>query len=124
MPGEENQKSLTDFICVCGAYVSLAMVAHIVRIGREHAGDTQFSWSRFSIGMASAALVGAVTGWLLESIGVKSMELRAAIVSCTGYVGGPLLDIAYKEMIEVLQAGFDGFEKWLAEARWSKRKDD
>lgn len=103
MPGEENQKTLTDFLVVGGAYISLAMVAHIVRVSREHMGE-RFEWGKFCVGMMSAALVGALTGWTLEALGIKNVEMKAAIVSCTGYVGGPLLDLLYAETLKTVKA--------------------
>ena len=41
-----------------------------------------------------------------------------------GYVGGPLLDIAYIEIKETIKAAFDGLQKWLLESRWDKRNHD
>ena len=96
----------------------LAMIFQGVRAGREHLGEPFDGW-RFTVGLISAGAIGAIVAWGLNELGV-SRQLSAIIIAMCGYVGGPLLDIAYTEIQETVKAAFDGVQKWLSEGKWDR----
>lgn len=123
MPGEEqHEKTIADLLITGSLGALLAMVFQVVRASREHLGEPFNVW-RFWDGLISAGAIGTVVAWLLDDLGV-SRQLSAVIISMCGYVGGPLLDIAYIEIKETIKAAFDGLQKWLLESRWDKRNHD
>lgn len=100
----------------------LAMIFQGVRAGREHLGEPFDGW-RFTVGLISAGALGAIVAWGLNELGV-SRQLSAIIIAMCGYVGGPLLDIAYTEIQETVKAAFDGVQKWLSEGKWDRHGHD
>lgn len=124
MPGEEqHERTLIDIAMTGGVGAMLAMIFQGVRAGREHLGEPFDGW-RFTVGLISAGAIGAIVAWGLNELGV-SHQLSAIIIAMCGYVGGPLLDIAYTEIQETVKAAFDGLQKWLSEGKWDKhRRDD
>ena len=118
MPGEEmNDKTLLDLLITGGIGALLAALFQAVRALRRH--PTNFDVKKFIIGLASAACVGAIVAWLLDSFGV-ARELSAAIIAMLGYTGGSLLDMVEKEVPETIQAGFDGLQERLRKGEWKK----
>ena len=112
----DKEQSIVDIAAAGASGALLAAVFQAIRASREHAGET-FNARRFAVGIASAGGVGAVTAWILRGFNVNP-HLEAAVISMMGYVGGPLLDMLYREAQETVQAGFDGLQKWLSEGRW------
>lgn len=123
MPGEEqHERTLIDIAMTGGVGAMLAMIFQGVRAGREHLGEPFDGW-RFTVGLISAGAIGAIVAWGLNELGV-SRQLSAIIIAMCGYVGGPLLDIAYTEIQETVKAAFDGLQKWLSEGKWDRRGHD
>lgn len=119
MPGEEqHERTLIDIAMTGGVGAMLAMIFQGVRAGREHLGEPFDGW-RFTVGLTSAGALGAMTAWGLDELGVSD-QLSAMIIAMCGYVGGPLLDIAYTEIQETVKAAFDGVQKWLSEGKWDR----
>lgn len=119
MPGEEqHERTLIDIAMTGGVGAMLAMIFQGVRAGREHLGEPFDGW-RFTVGLVSAGAIGAIVAWGLNELGV-SHQLSAIIIAMCGYVGGPLLDIAYTEIQETVKAAFDGLQKWLSEGKWDR----
>lgn len=119
MPGEEqHERTLIDIAMTGGVGAMLAMIFQGVRAGREHLGEPFDGW-RFTVGLISAGAIGAIVAWGLNELGV-SRQLSAIIIAMCGYVGGPLLDIAYTEIQETVKAAFDGVQKWLSEGKWDR----
>lgn len=119
MPGEEqHERTLIDIAMTGGVGAMLAMIFQGVRAGREHLGEPFDGW-RFTVGLISAGALGAIVAWGLNELGV-SRQLSAIIIAMCGYVGGPLLDIAYTEIQETVKAAFDGVQKWLSEGKWDR----
>ena len=119
MPGEEqHDRTLIDIAMTGGVGAMLAMIFQGVRAGREHLGEPFDGW-RFTVGLISAGAIGAIVAWGLNELGV-SRQLSAIIIAMCGYVGGPLLDIAYTEIQETVKAAFDGVQKWLSEGKWDR----
>lgn len=119
MPGEEqHERTLIDIAMTGGVGAMLAMIFQGVRAGREHLGEPFDGW-RFTVGLISAGAIGAIVAWGLNELGV-SRQLSAIIIAMCGYVGGPLLDIAYTEIQETVKAAFDGLQKWLSEGKWDR----
>lgn len=119
MPGEEqHERTLIDIAMTGGVGAMLAMIFQGVRAGREHLGEPFDGW-RFTVGLISAGALGAIVAWGLNELGV-SRQLSAIIIAMCGYVGGPLLDIAYTEIQETVKAAFDGLQKWLSEGKWDR----
>ena len=119
MPGEEqHERTLIDIAMTGGVGAMLAMIFQGVRAGREHLGEPFDGW-RFTVGLISAGAIGAIVAWGLTELGV-SRQLSAIIIAMCGYVGGPLLDIAYTEIQETVKAAFDGVQKWLSEGKWDR----
>ena len=116
----DNGKPLMDILITGCVGALLAMSFQAIRISREHMGDP-FSGKKFLAGLISAGGVGAMTAWALDAVNV-GREVSAVIIAMSGYVGGPLLDICYREIQETLQAAFDGLQKWLNESRWANRR--
>lgn len=116
----DKEQSIVDIAAAGVSGAMLAAVFQAIRASREHAGET-FNARRFAVGIASAGGVGAMAAWVLHGFSVNRY-LEAAVISMMGYVGGPLLDMLYREAQETVQAGFDGLQKWLSEGRW--RSDD
>ena len=112
----DKEQSIVDIAAAGASGALLAAVFQAIRASREHAGET-FNAQRFAVGIVSAGGVGAVTAWILRGFNVNH-HLEAAVISMRGYVGGPLLDMLYREAQETVQAGFDGLQKWLSEGRW------
>ena len=117
---DNEQKTICDLMVTGCAGALLAMSFQAIRISREHMGDP-FSGKKFLAGLISAGGVGAMTAWALDSANV-GREVSAVIIAMSGYVGGPLLDICYREIQEALQAAFDGLQKWLNESRWDNSR--
>lgn len=113
-----DQRTFANIVVTGGFGAILAMAFQAIRISREHLGEP-FNPRAFFVGLVSAGGIGAMTAWALESFHFGK-EASAVIIAMSGYVGGPLLDICYKEIQETLQAAFDGLQKWLMESRWSK----
>lgn len=123
MPGEEqHERTLIDIAMTGGVGAMLAMIFQGVRAGREHLGEPFDGW-RFTVGLISAGALGAIVAWGLNELGV-SRQLSAIIIAMCGYVGGPLLDIAYTEIQETVKAAFDGVQKWLSEGKWDRHDRD
>lgn len=123
MPGEEqHERTLIDIAMTGGVGAILAMIFQGVRAGREHLGEPFDGW-RFTVGLISAGALGAIIAWGLNELGV-SRQLSAIIIAMCGYVGGPLLDIAYTEIQETVKAAFDGVQKWLSEGKWDRHGRD
>ncbi|WP_321823088.1 phage holin family protein [Pyramidobacter piscolens] len=119
MPGEEqHERTLIDIAMTGGVGAMLAMIFQGVRASREHLGEPFDGW-RFTVGLVSAGAIGAIVAWGLNELGV-SRQLSAIIIAMCGYVGGPLLDIAYTEIQETVKAAFDGLQKWLSEGKWDR----
>lgn len=119
MPGEEqHERTLIDIAMTGGVGAMLAMIFQGVRAGREHLGEPFDGW-RFTVGLISAGAIGTIVAWGLNELGV-SRQLSAIIIAMCGYVGGPLLDIAYTEIQETVKAAFDGVQKWLSEGKWDR----
>ena len=119
MPGEEqHERTLIDIAMTGGVGAMLAMIFQGVRAGREHLGEPFDGW-RFTVGLISAGAIGAIVAWGLNELGV-SRQLSAIMIAMCGYVGGPLLDIAYTEIQETVKAAFDGVQKWLSEGKWDR----
>lgn len=119
MPGEEqHERTLIDITMTGGVGAMLAMIFQGVRASREHLGEPFDGW-RFTVGLVSAGAIGAIVAWGLNELGV-SRQLSAIIIAMCGYVGGPLLDIAYTEIQETVKAAFDGLQKWLSEGKWDR----
>lgn len=119
MPGEEqHERTLIDIAMTGGVGAMLAMIFQGVRASREHLGEPFDGW-RFTVGLVSAGAIGAIVAWGLNELGV-SRQLNAIIIAMCGYVGGPLLDIAYTEIQETVKAAFDGLQKWLSEGKWDR----
>ena len=119
MPGEEqHERTLIDIAMTGGVGAMLAMIFQGVRASREHLGEPFDGW-RFTVGLVSAGAIGAIVAWGLNELGV-SRQLSAIIIAMCGYVGGPLLDIAYAEIQETVKAAFDSLQKWLLEGKWDR----
>lgn len=119
MPGEEqHEQTLIDIVMTGGVGAVLAMIFQSVRASREHLGEPFNGW-RFCTGLISAGAIGAIVAWGLNELGV-SRQLSAIIIAMCGYVGGPLLDIAYIEIQETIKAAFDGLQRWLEQGRWDR----
>ena len=122
MHGEEqHEKTLVDLMMTGCIGATLAMIFQGVRASREHLGEPFDGW-RFTVGLVSAGAIGAIVAWGLNELGV-SRQLSAIIIAMCGYVGGPLLDIAYTEIQETVKAAFDSLQKWLLEGKWDRHGD-
>lgn len=115
----EKEKTIYDIFITGIMGAGLAAAFQAIRASREHLGEP-FNTKRFVAGLLSAGGVGAIVAWVLDSLDVDR-QLSAVLIAMFGYVGGPLLDIAYVEIQETLKAGFDGLQKWLSEGRWDKK---
>lgn len=122
MAAEDQSEKLIDLVITGGMGAVLAAAFQAIRASREHMGET-FNGQRFVVGMLSAGGVGAIVAWGLDSLGV-SKQLSAVIISMCGYVGGPLLDIAYTEIQETVKAAFDGLQEWLLKGKWDRHERD
>lgn len=120
MPSEEHGRDLLDIAITGGYGAFLAVVFKAVFVARRGADGKPFTWRQAMIELFGAGAVGAITAWALESFSINR-ELSSVIIAMSGYVGGPLLDMMYREMQETLQAAFDGLQKWLSEGKWDKR---
>lgn len=117
-----QDKTVCDIVLTGGVGASLAVLFQTVRIARRSPDGNPLSWRQVFVELFGAGAVGALVAWGLDSVGL-GRELSAVIIAMSGYVGGPLLDIAYTELQELIHAGFGGAKKWLAEAKWSKKND-
>lgn len=113
--GENQEKSLLDLLLIGGLGAVIAALFQAVRAMRHHVDE--WNWPRFIVGLSSAALVGAITAWVLDALSVPREWMAVAIAS-TGYVGGRLLDILESELPETVQAAFDGLQKRLQDGKW------
>lgn len=116
---EQPQKTVYDLMLTGGIGAVLAMAFQAIRSSREHMGE-DFNLRMFLVGLISAGGVGTIVAWTLDAMGI-SRELSAVVIAMSGYVGGPLLDICYREIQETLQAAFDGLQKYLSEGKWDKK---
>ena len=120
MPGEHEEKTLLDLLIVGGVGAVVAALFQAVRAMRTHASE-EWNWTRFLVGVVSAAAFGALVAWGLDALNVSHEWMAVAIASC-GYVGGRLFDILESEVPETVQAAFDGLQKRLQEG-WHKEDD-
>ena len=119
MPGEElHEKSLFELLMIGGVGAVLAVLSQAVRATRKHY-EEEWNWPRFIVGIAGAALVGAITAWTLDALHVPR-EWIAVGIAGSGYAGGRLLDILESEVVETVQAGFNGLQKRLEEGKWHR----
>lgn len=115
-----QDKTVCDIVLTGSVGACLAVIFQTVRIARRTPDGKPLSWRQVGVELFGAGAVGAVVAWGLDSIGF-GREVSAVIIAMSGYVGGPLLDIAYTELQEIIKAGFSGAKKWLSEAKWDKK---
>ena len=101
----DEKKTAADLFMAALAFGLVGVFAHIVRYARDHEKDRYFDPLHFIVCTLSASLVSILVGWALESQGVNH-ELILASAGAVGYVGGPILDIAYRETLAVVTAVF------------------
>lgn len=119
MPHEEQSKDFIDLVSSGVFGASLAVLFKCICIVRRQPDGRPITWQQALVELSGAGAVGAVTSWCLESFRVNS-QMSAVIIAMSGYVGGPLLDICYKEIQQLFQAVFDGVEKWIEDGKWKE----
>ena len=92
-----EEKAVLDVVLTGCAGALLAAAFQAIKAARSSVGR-EFDPRQFLCGLISAAGVGALTAWSLESLGV-SREISAIIISMAGYTGGALLDVLSNELL-------------------------
>lgn len=119
MTAEEQGKDVfyVLYTGVMGALLSAMFKG--VHLARRDKNGNPLSRGKIIVELSSAGAVGAVTAWVIDGIGLPR-NITAAIIAMSGYVGGPLLDVACSHFQELMESGFKGLKTWLEEHGWSK----
>ena len=120
MTSEEHGNDFYRIVITAGYGFLLAACFKAVFLARRNSDGRPYTYKQIAIELFGAGAVGALTSWLLDSFHVNH-ELASVIVAMAGYIGGPILDMAHREVQETIQSAFDGFQKWLNEGKWDKR---
>ena len=100
----DENKSTADILSLALTFGLLGFLARSVRYARDYGGEP-FNWARFAICTLSASCASILIGWCLDGLSVNR-EITLAATGACGYVGGPLLDLAYDETLKLVQAAF------------------
>lgn len=110
MPNKE--KTTMDIVFLVFSLGVVGFISRAIRYARDYGSERPFNWGRFVICTISASFVSVLIGLLLDGMHIDH-ELILAVAGATGYVGGPLLDMAYDEILETIKILFDSFQNQI-----------
>ena len=108
----DENKTTADVLTIAMVCGLIGFLARSVRYARDYGTESPFNWARFLICTISAACVSVLMGWVLDGLSVNR-EITLAATGACGYVGGPLLDVAYEEILKTARAMFAALQSKL-----------
>lgn len=106
----DEKHTTVEIILTAVAFGVVGAGFRAVRYARQYGKEVPFNWARFVICTVSASCASVLVGWGLESAGLRT-EATLAAVGAAGYIGGPLLDMAYDKILHLVSTAFAVIEK-------------